>query len=159
MINKVVYKDDEIKLEINRNSILNLKEHQSTKNNYNNSENFKHQVYISTDQQTVNIIANTKTTRITPTKVNKTLLKAVATGYRYKKAMKNGISLSTLSKQENKQDAYISRISMLGYLSPRIVESIFEAKHNENLTIGTLEKIANHDCSWEIQERLFVQYQ
>jgi uncharacterized protein YlxW (UPF0749 family) len=31
---------------------------------------------------------------------------------------------------------------MLGYLSPRIIESIFEAKHAENLTIGILEKIA-----------------
>ncbi len=158
MIDKVIYKDDEMKLEINREAILSLKEYQSNKIN-NNQENFNHQVYISSDEKTINIVVDTKTTKIIPTKVNKTLLKAVATGYRYKKMVESGTTIAEISKQENKQDTYISRISMLGYLSPRIVESIFEAKHNENLTIGTLEKIANHNLNWKIQEQMFAQYQ
>ncbi len=74
----------------------------------------------------------------------------MATGHRYKRAMESEISLSMLSKQENKQDTYISRISMLEYLNPRIIESVFEARHAENITIGTLEKIANHNLNWKI---------
>jgi len=160
LINKAVYKDDEIKLEINRDVILNLKEYQSNKlNNTTINETFNHQIYISSDKQIINIIVDTRTNKIIPTKVDKTLLKAVATGYRYKRAMENGISLSILSKQENKQDTYISRISMLGYLSSRIIENIFEAKHAENLTISILEKIANQSSDWKIQEQMFAKHQ
>ena len=59
LIAKVIYKDDELRFEINRDAILNLKEYQLNKIN-NNQENFNHQVYISSVQQTINIIANTK---------------------------------------------------------------------------------------------------
>ncbi|MEN9782129.1 MAG: hypothetical protein RL208_279 [Pseudomonadota bacterium] len=50
LISKVIHKDDEIKLEINRNAISNLKRYQSNKTNPSN-EIFSHQVYISSDEQ------------------------------------------------------------------------------------------------------------
>ena len=53
LINKAVYKDEEIKLEVNRGSILNLKKYKSTKLN-NSNEAFNHQIYISSDKQTIN---------------------------------------------------------------------------------------------------------
>ena len=156
-IDKVVYKDEEIRLEINRDSLLSLKEYQSNKTNVSN-EIFIHQIYISSDQQTINIIADTKTNRIIPIKVNKTLLKAVATGYRYKQLLESGTTIAEISKQENKQDTYIGRMAKLGYLSPRIVEAIFEARHNENLTIVVLEKIADSNIDWRKQEMAFTEY-
>ena len=69
---------------------------------------FTHQFYLSLDEQTYQNYSGYKNKHNYSTKINKTLLKALATGYRYKKAMESGISLSTLSKQ----DTYISRISM-----------------------------------------------
>lgn len=157
LIARVIYKDEELKLEINRDAILNLKEYQSSKANVSN-EVFYHQLYLSSDEQIVNIIADTKTTKIIPTKVNKTLLKAVTTGYRYKQLLESGTTITEISKQENKQDTYIGRMAKLGYLSPRIIEAIFEARHNESLTIIALEKIADANIDWNNQETAFAEY-
>jgi site-specific DNA recombinase len=157
LISRVIYKDEEIKLEMKREAILNLKERQSDKINH-SSESFNHQIYISSDEQTINIIADTKTTRIIPTRVNKTLLKAITTGYKYKKLLESGATITQISKQENKQDTYIGRMTKLGYLSPRIIESIFEAKHNESLTVIALEKIADANIDWSKQEIAFAEY-
>ncbi len=82
----------------------------------------------------------------------------MATGYRYKQLVESGTTITEISKQENKQDTYIGRMVKLGYLSPRIVESIFEAKHNENLTIVALEKIADANIDWNNQEMAFAEY-
>ena len=72
--------------------------------------------------------------------------------------MESGTTIAEISKQENKQDTYIGRMAKLGYLSPRIVESVFEAKHNENLTIIALEKIADANIYWNNQEMAFAEY-
>ena len=104
-------------------------------------------------------MADTKTNRIIPTSVNKTLLKAVATGYRYKQLLESGTTITEISKQENKQDTYIGRMTKLGYLSLRIIESIFEAKHNEKLTVIVLENISANSIDWKSQEREFAKYQ
>lgn len=157
LVKHLIYKDGELKLEINRKSILSFKEYQSGKTHRDNP-NFNHQLYISSDGQIINIIADTKTNKIIPTKINKTLLKAVATGYRYKKLLESGTTITEISKQENKQDTYIGRMTKLGYLSPRIIENIFDAKHNENLTIVALEKIADANIDWNNQEMAFAEY-
>ena len=120
---------------------------------------FSYKIYNSADEQTINIVADTKTTSIIPTKVNKTLLKAVATGYGYKKLLESGITIAEISKQENKQDTYIGRMTKLGYLSPRIIESIFEANHNESLTLSALEAISAKSSDWKSQEMEFQKYQ
>ena len=98
LIDKVIYKNDELKLEINRESILNLQKYQASSAS-NNNETFNHQLYISLNQQTINIITDAKTKKI-PTKVNKTLLKALVTGYGYKKMIEEqNYTINTIAHQ------------------------------------------------------------
>ena len=49
-------------------------------------------------------------------------------------------------------------MTKLGYLSPRIIENIFEAKHNENITVIALEKNADTNIEWSKQEIAFAEY-
>lgn len=79
-------------------------------------------------------------------------------GYKYRKLIESGVSLKEISEKENKRNTYISRIIAIGYLSPKIIECIFKADHNEKLTIGALEKIANQSMDWKTQEEIFCQY-
>jgi hypothetical protein len=58
----------------------------------------------------MNIVVYAKTNRITPTKVNKTLLKAIVTGYMYKKIGGGNHTIDTIAEQEEKSGRYIVRI-------------------------------------------------
>ena len=157
LIEKIIYKDEEIKIEIKKDLISNLQNYQFDQQIQNSSrEFFKHQIYLSQDKEIINIIADTKTYQIIKSETNKTILNALAKGYKYKKLIESGKAISEISKEENKQGNYISRIANLGYLSPKIIENIFKANHSENLTIKDLEEISSKYLDWKKQEAVFA---
>ncbi len=60
----------------------------------------------------------------------------------------------SLSKQENKDRSYISRIVNLSFLSPKIVKLIIDAKEPTKLTLKSL--LHPLPLSWQEQEELFL---
>jgi hypothetical protein len=157
LIEKVIYKDGEIRIEVRKDLISNLQNYQFDQQNQNsNPEVFKHQIYFSQDREVINIIADTKTDQIIKLETNKKILNALAKGYKYKKLIESGIAISQIAKEENKQGNYISRIANLGYLSPKIIDNIFKANHSDDLTIKALEEISNKYLDWKKQEEMFV---
>ena len=87
------------------------------------------------------------------------MLKAIVTGYMYKKIGGGNHTIDTIAEQEEKSGRYIVRIINIWYLNTQIIESIFRAEHNEDLTVMALENISASSTNLKMQEREFVQYQ
>ena len=180
IINKIYYSKQQIKIEINRESIKDLKEYQDeekdiinkNKNIYNSKQTESNSkkdnnlnTYISSDEKIINILIDTSYNNINKNiitiKPNITILKAVSTAFKYRNMIeKDNISLTDIARQYNiKEQSYITRIVNIAYLSPKIIESIAKGYHKENLTIKVLENISNQSIDWLEQERLFKEYE
>ena len=70
------------------------------------------------------------------TRVDNTLLKALARGFRWRKLLEKGdfSTIEDIAKAENINPSYISRVLRLTLLAPEIVEAILAGSHPAGLT-------------------------
>ena len=176
LIKKVTYSEGSIKIEIDRISLETLHDYQNVSErgdvndagkvkiarvdtNIKNTHTLPNQTYLSTDGKTINIIIDTQAIHITSTKTNKTLIKAIVTSYEYKRMIEyTNETIDSIAKKCRKNRDYISRITNIAYLSPRIIEYIFKAKHKESLTLTALQNISIQSMDWRVQEEMFNGY-
>ena len=72
------------------------------------------------------------------TRVDSTLLKALARGFRWRKLLETGhfATIQEIAEAENINSSYISRVLRMTLLAPQIVEAILAGKHPEGLTMA-----------------------
>ena len=89
-------------------------------------------------------------------RVDSTLLKALARGFRWQKMLREGDyqTLEEIADAEHINPSYISRLMRLAYLSPTIVEAILEGRHPAHLTMKDL--MEPFPLDWAAQERHFL---
>ena len=70
------------------------------------------------------------------TRVDNTLLKALARGFRWRKLLEKGdfSTIEEIAKAENINPSYISRVLRMTLLAPDIVEAILAGSHPAGLT-------------------------
>ena len=70
------------------------------------------------------------------TRVDNTLLKALARGFRWRKLLEKGdfSTIEEIAKAENINPSYISRVLRMTLLAPEIVEAILAGSHPAGLT-------------------------
>ena len=70
------------------------------------------------------------------TRVDNTLLKALARGFRWRKLLEKGdfSTIEEIAKAENINPSYISRVLRMTLLAPDIVEAILAGRHPAGLT-------------------------
>lgn len=90
-----------------------------------------------------------ETTR--PDNRNELLIKAVARGFRWRRMLDDGRfqTIGDISRAENMNASYISRVSRLALLSPRIVEAILNGQQPRLLELKQL--LAPFPTDWEAQ--------
>ncbi len=71
-------------------------------------------------------------------RVDSALLKALARGFRWRKLLENGhfATIEEITKAENINPSYISRVLRLTLLAPEIVEAILAGRQPEGLTMA-----------------------
>jgi hypothetical protein len=67
------------------------------------------------------------------------------------------LNINEISKREKKEPSFISRMIKLGYLSPKVVESIVSRKYKKELSIVNLLNIST-EISWKKQEEIFYSF-
>ena len=82
------------------------------------------------------------------------LIKALAYGWKYKKAYESGIGVKALATTENRDQRTIYKYLNLAYLSPRIINDIMDSKIPPHINLQTLFQIASKYDFTE-QEREF----
>ena len=72
-------------------------------------------------------------------RVDNTLLKALARGFRWHKMLREGDyqTLEEIANAENINSSYVSRVLRMTLLAPEIVEAILSGKQPDGLTIAT----------------------
>lgn len=83
------------------------------------------------------------------------LIKALAYGWKYKKAYENGIGVKALAITENRDQRTIYKYLNLAYLSPRIINDIMDSKIPPHINLQTLFQIASKYENFADQEREF----
>ena len=70
------------------------------------------------------------------TRVDNTLLKALARGFRWRKLLETGhfATIEEIAKAENINPSYVSRLLRMTLLAPEIVEAILAGNHPAGLT-------------------------
>jgi hypothetical protein len=80
------------------------------------------------------------------------LLWNIAKGYQYREWLESGISPKlNISKKENKNDGYITRLLKFGYLSPKITEAVIDGNYTDELNLDRLREVSE-EIAWEDQE-------
>ncbi len=89
-------------------------------------------------------------------KVDNSMVKAIARGFRWQRMMLDGVynTIYDIAEKENISPSFVSRISRLATLSPRVVEAIVEGKHPSHLTMKDLFK--PFPAEWALQEQVFL---
>lgn len=85
------------------------------------------------------------------------LIKALAYGWKYKKAYESGIGVKALASTENRDQRTIYKYLNLAYLSPRIINDIMDSKIPPHINLQTLFQIASKYEDFAEQERLFYE--
>lgn len=85
------------------------------------------------------------------------LIKALAYGWKYKKAYESGIGVKALASTENRDQRTIYKCLNLAYLSPRIINDIMDSKIPPHINLQTLFQIASKYEDFAEQERLFYE--
>lgn len=90
-----------------------------------------------------------------PSRVDQSLLRAVARGYAWREGLLSGKteSLSAIAKELDVRPRYVSRIFRCAFLAPDIVEAILEGKHPPQLTVERLRD--GVPLAWEKQRMVF----
>lgn len=83
------------------------------------------------------------------------LIKALAYGWKYKKAYESGIGVKALATTENRDQRTIYKYLNLAYLSPRIINDIMDSKIPPHINLQTLFQIASKYEDFAEQEREF----
>ena len=83
------------------------------------------------------------------------LIKALAYGWKYKKAYESGIGVKALATTENRDQRTIYKYLNLAYLSPRIINDIMDNKIPPHINLQTLFQIASKYEDFTEQEREF----
>ena len=70
------------------------------------------------------------------TRIDSTLLKALARGFRWRKLLETGhfATIEEIAKAENINPSYVSRLLRMTLLAPEIVEAILAGNHPAGLT-------------------------
>ena len=85
------------------------------------------------------------------------LIKALAYGWKYKKAYESGIGVKALAATENRDQRTIYKYLNLAYLSPRIINDIMDSKIPSHINLQTLFQIASRYDNFAEQERVFYE--
>lgn len=83
------------------------------------------------------------------------LIKALAYGWKYKKAYESGIGVKALAITEKRDQRTIYKYLNLAYLSPRIINDIVDSKIPSHINLQTLFQIASKYDNFAEQEREF----
>jgi hypothetical protein len=83
------------------------------------------------------------------------LIKALSYGFRYGKMHREGMSLIDIGKKEHKSDRTIYRSVCLNYVSPNIVNSIFDGRVPAHVDLQALFEIASKYPDFKDQESCF----
>ncbi|MDR1160125.1 MAG: recombinase family protein [Syntrophomonadaceae bacterium] len=101
------------------------------------------------------VLDNSKTTRLragcsknilTVSKMNETLVRGIAYGWKFSKEMEQGKTATELEKESGLQKRRIYKYVNLKYLSPKIVKDIFENKNPRNFRLKELLELAEQSC-------------
>ena len=89
-----------------------------------------------------------------PKRVDNTIVKALARGYRWRRMLESGEygSISELAKAEKINESYLRRLMRLSLLSPEIVQMILDDKHPQALQLQDLQKPL--PVIWERQRQM-----
>ena len=85
------------------------------------------------------------------------LIKALAYGWKYKKAYETGIGVKALATTEKRDQRTIYKYLNLAYLSPRIINDIMDSKIPPHINLQTLFQIASKYEDFAEQERVFYE--
>lgn len=152
LISKVILDDDKVRIEIEREKLGYLQKWQGTEINQDTEE--LENIYTSSDSRTINIVNNLDSLKVKIINPNNSLLWNIAKGHQYREWLESGMKIQDISRKENKQVSFITRILKLGYLSPKIIENITSQEFNNNMTVAKLEKVSLKD-SWSKQGELY----
>ncbi len=83
------------------------------------------------------------------------LIKALAYGWKYKKAYESGIGVKALASTENRDQRTIYKYLNLAYLSPCIINDIMDSKIPPHINLQTLFQIASKYEDFADQEQEF----
>lgn len=88
------------------------------------------------------------------TRIDNTLVKALARAFRWRKLLEAGIhaTVEEIATAEKINTSYVSRILRLTLLSPEIMEMVLDDRHPIELTMAALMK--PFPGEWEEQKRL-----
>jgi hypothetical protein len=91
-----------------------------------------------------------------PTRVDNTILKAVARAHRWRGMLESKLfaSVRALAKAEKINEAYLGRVLRLTLLAPKITEAILSGRQREELDLAELLK--PFPIEWDRQEALFL---
>jgi hypothetical protein len=80
----------------------------------------------------------TTTAPVTRARLDSTLLKALARGFRWRKLLETGdyATIEEIAGAENINPSYVSRVLRMTLLAPEIVETILAGKQPEGLTMA-----------------------
>ena len=90
---------------------------------------------------------------ITVRQMNESLVRGLALGWKFAKEMECGKPARELEKETGLQHRTIYRYINLKYLSPRIVQDIFENKNPRNLRLSELMTLADKHLDFAEQEK------
>lgn len=99
------------------------------------------------------ITPNGELTAIEKTRVDSTLVKALARAFRWKRMLESGdfTTVKELAEHEKLGFSYMTRVLRLSLLAPDIVEAILEGRHGPQVTLGRL--MESFPVEWEGQKR------
>lgn len=82
---------------------------------------------------------------------DRTLLKAIARGYKWFQELASGRSISTseIARREGIDDGYVRRLMLLGLIAPRVIDSIAEGMHKPELTANCLPRPEHLPLDWK----------
>jgi hypothetical protein len=85
------------------------------------------------------------------TRIDSTLVKALARAYRWQRLIENGTytSIAEIAKAEHINDSYVSRLMRLTLLAPDIVEAIVDGRSSPAMTLDQMVK--PHPAQWQAQ--------
>lgn len=89
-------------------------------------------------------------------RVDSTLLKALARGFRWQKMLREGDyqTLEEIADAENINPSYISRVLRMTLLAPEIVEAILQGRQPAGLTMA--RAMQPFSSNWDIQISYFL---
>ena len=100
------------------------------------------------------ITPNGEPVAIEKSRVDSTLVKALARAFRWKKMLESGqfTTITELAKHENLALTYMTRVLRLSLLAPEIVEMILDGRQPPEMTLAVL--LEPFPVAWEGQKKI-----